>query len=65
MNPIDGSPIHREIRCHYSSTREGKPLQKAQKNRAHRNQTSSRPFFVAAGKVAGFEYPELILGDGQ
>jgi hypothetical protein len=62
---FNGSRIHREIPCHYSSTRERKRLQKALKSRAQRNQRFSKPFFVAAGKIAGFESPELIPESGQ
>jgi hypothetical protein len=51
--------------CHYSSTREGKLIQKALKNRAHGNQGSSRLFFVAVGKIAGCESSEPILDGGQ
>jgi hypothetical protein len=50
---------------HYSSTRGGKLLQKAAKSQAQRNETFSRPFFVAAGKIAGVESPEPILDGGQ
>jgi hypothetical protein len=50
--------------CYYSSTREGRLLQKALKSRAQRNQRPSMPFFVAAGKIAGFESSEPIL-DGE
>jgi hypothetical protein len=64
-NALDGSPIHEEMPCHDSSTRERKLLQKALKSQTQRNQKSSRPFFVAAGKIAGFESPEPILGGEQ
>jgi hypothetical protein len=63
-NTCDGSPIHREMPCHYSSNREAKLLQKALKSRAQWNQRSSRAFFVVAGKIAGFESREPIL-DGR
>jgi hypothetical protein len=64
-NALDGNQIHREISYPYSSSREGKLLQKALKSRAYRNQTFSTPFFVAAGKFAGFESPESIFDSGQ
>jgi hypothetical protein len=64
-NALNGSPIHREIPCHYSSTREGKLFQKALKSCAQRNQTSYRLFFVAAENFAGLESPESILHRGQ
>jgi hypothetical protein len=64
-NVLNDIPIHREMPCHYSSTREGKLLQKALKSQTQRNQRSSGLFFVAAGKIAGFESPEPILDDGQ
>jgi hypothetical protein len=64
-NVIDESPIHREMLCYYSSTCEGKLLQKALKGWAQKNQWSSRPFFVAAGKFTGFQSPESILDHGQ
>jgi hypothetical protein len=64
-NAFDGSPIHREMPCYSSSTREWKLRQKAIKSQAQRNQRSSRPFFVAAGKIAGFESTEPILDGGQ
>jgi hypothetical protein len=32
---------------------------------AQRNQRSSRPFFVAAGKFAGFESPESNFDSGE
>jgi hypothetical protein len=64
-NALDGSPIHQEIACRLLSTREEKLLQTALKSQAHGNQRSSRPFFVAAGKVAGFESPEPIIDGGQ
>jgi hypothetical protein len=31
-NALDGSPIHREMPCHYSNTREGKLFQKTLNN---------------------------------
>jgi hypothetical protein len=61
---LDGSPIHREMPCHSSSTREGKLLQKALKSRVQKKQRSSRPFVIAAGKIAGFESPGSILDCG-
>jgi hypothetical protein len=64
-NALDGSPIHREMPCPYSSTREGKLLLKALESWAHRNQRSFRPFFVAAGKIAELESLEPIIDDGQ
>jgi hypothetical protein len=64
-NTLDGGPIHQEMPCHYSNTREGKLLQKALKSRAQRNQKVSRSLFVAAGKIAGFEFFEPILDDEQ
>jgi hypothetical protein len=64
-NVLDGRPIHREIACYYSSIHEGKPLQKALKSQAQRKQKSSRQFFVAVEKIAGFESPEPILESGQ
>jgi hypothetical protein len=64
-NALDGSPIHREMPCYYSSTREGKLLQKAVKSRIQRNQRSSKLFFFATEKFTGFESPEPILDDLQ
>jgi hypothetical protein len=63
-NALDGSPIYREMPCHCSSTLEEKLPQKALKSREQRYQRSSRPFFVATGKIAGFESHKSIL-DGE
>jgi hypothetical protein len=64
-NALDGSPIRREMPCQCSSIREGKLLQKTLKSRDNRNQRFSRPFFVAAGMIVGFESLESILDDEQ
>jgi hypothetical protein len=64
-NSLDGDRSAEKCPAITQALAKGKLLQKALKSRAQRNQRSSRPFFVAAGKVAGFESPEPTLDGGQ